>query len=132
MDLVWGGGAHGRWLLLEVRLGVRARLHHQRLDPGVRAKKAAHSSHGECRRQEHWFGNDVRHDFELLLTLAGFIAVFVPVGFWETIFLSDLAEKNPANFWIVLENAEFHRRAGRGGLDLHRRAHWWRNRFRSH
>ncbi len=38
-------------------------------------------------------------------TLAGFIAVFVPVDFWETIFLSDLAEKNPANFWIVLENA---------------------------
>jgi hypothetical protein len=38
-------------------------------------------------------------------TLAGFIAVFVPPSFWETIFLSGIAETNPANFWVVLENA---------------------------
>jgi uncharacterized membrane protein YraQ (UPF0718 family) len=38
-------------------------------------------------------------------TLAGFIAVFVPVTFWETVFLSGLAKTNPGGFWIVLENA---------------------------
>lgn len=38
-------------------------------------------------------------------TLAGFIAVFVPDGFWKAIFLAERAAENPGDFWIVLQNA---------------------------
>lgn len=38
-------------------------------------------------------------------TIAGFVAVFVPDSFWQTIFLADQAKENPGSFLIVLENA---------------------------
>lgn len=37
-------------------------------------------------------------------TIAGFIGVFVPASFYETIFMAEAAAKNPDNFWIALEN----------------------------
>jgi len=38
-------------------------------------------------------------------TIAGFIAVFVPSSFWESVFLADAAAKNPQDFWVALQNA---------------------------
>ena len=38
-------------------------------------------------------------------TLAGFIAVYVPASFWQTIFLAEFAAENPGNFLVVLQNA---------------------------
>jgi uncharacterized membrane protein YraQ (UPF0718 family) len=38
-------------------------------------------------------------------TVAGFVAVFVPDRFWKAVFLNDLAQADPANPLVVLENA---------------------------
>jgi len=38
-------------------------------------------------------------------TVAGFVAVFVPASFWETIFLAEAAKANPGSFLIALQNA---------------------------
>ncbi|HKK19043.1 MAG TPA: permease [Opitutales bacterium] len=38
-------------------------------------------------------------------TVAGFVAVFVPDAFWQTLFLADAAAQNPGNFLIALQNA---------------------------
>lgn len=38
-------------------------------------------------------------------TLAGFIAVFVPNAFWQTIFMAEQAAEAPGNFWFALQSA---------------------------
>ncbi|MFO8008747.1 MAG: permease [Candidatus Brocadiia bacterium] len=38
-------------------------------------------------------------------TVAGFVAVLVPDSFWKAIFLNEMAQENPANPIVVLENA---------------------------
>jgi len=45
-------------------------------------------------------------DILIGFTIAGFVAVFVPDSFWQTIFLQDLIPPNgEPGFWIRLENA---------------------------
>lgn len=70
-------------------------------------RKRMASLSGWSRMGESFVGEWLMVWQEILIgfTLAGFIAVFVPDSFWKTIFLADLAAANPANFWVVLQNA---------------------------
>lgn len=55
------------------------------------------------------FGKEWKMAWEDILigfVIAGFVAVFVPDSFWQTIFLQDLiSESGKPGFWIRLENA---------------------------
>jgi len=70
-------------------------------------KQRITSFRGWCRVGNN-FGNEwgmVWQEILIGFTLAGFIAVYVPAGFWQALFLSEAAAANPDNFWIVLQNA---------------------------
>lgn len=75
----------------------------ERFDPMERIKSLKGWARVGNQFVEEWLM--VWQEILIGFTIAGFIAVFVPNGFWQALFLTEFAAANPANFWVVLQNA---------------------------